>query len=105
MFFLKPRRDINAGVQEYQNTPGAVLIDVRTPKEFAQVRIPGSVNVPLHRLSKAEEIIPSFDTPVFIYCVNGARADKAVKRLARKGYTNLQCIGGINRYSGLAERG
>ena len=30
-FFRQP--DVNQGVNNYKNTPGAVLLDVRTPQE------------------------------------------------------------------------
>ena len=41
---LKPA-DINSGVERFQATPGAVLLDVRTGEEYAQGHIPGSRNV------------------------------------------------------------
>ena len=42
--FLK-QPDINQGVQSFQKTPGAVLLDVRTPEEYHQRHIPGSRNL------------------------------------------------------------
>ena len=50
MDFLKPA-DINAGVEEFRATPGARLIDVRTPGEYAGGHIPGAANVPLQQIS------------------------------------------------------
>lgn len=46
--FLKPA-NINTGVEEFRATPGAQLIDVRTPGEYAGGHIPDAVNVPLSR--------------------------------------------------------
>ena len=34
MFNLFRRPDINRGVEEFRNIPGALLLDVRTPEEF-----------------------------------------------------------------------
>ena len=46
--------DINQGVEEYGGLEGAVLLDVRTPQEYRDGHIPGSVNVPLQSLSTAD---------------------------------------------------
>ena len=39
--------NINKGLVEYKNTPGALLVDVREVDEFASGHIPGAIN-PLH---------------------------------------------------------
>ena len=100
--FRKP--NINDGLEIYKNTPGAVLVDVRSADEFKMGRIPGSVNVPLNKLSLLEQYAEK-DTPVFVYCLNGARAERALKRLRRKGYTRVVSLGGVKGYSGGVENG
>lgn len=42
--------NINQGIEEYKRTAGAVLLDVRTPKEYQEGHIPESKNVPLQRM-------------------------------------------------------
>ena len=109
--FLKKKLDINVGLEEFRRldnaglTNGAVLLDVRTTSERKNGYIPGSVNLPLNQLKSADKVIPGKDTPVFVYCANGARADRAVKRLKRKGYINIKSIGGVEGYRGEIERG
>ena len=49
--FLK-QPDIHDGLQEFEKTPGAVLLDVRTSQEYREGHIPGSKNVPLQELAK-----------------------------------------------------
>lgn len=101
--FLK-QPDINQGLESYKATPGAVLLDVRTPEEYAEGRIPGGKNIPLQRLDAVDSAVKSKDTPLFVYCLSGARSRQAVGILKSRGYTNVQNIGGISAYSGKVER-
>ena len=96
--------DINRGLQEYAATPQALLLDVRTPEEFAQGHIPGSKNVPLHVLDKVAGIIENKDTPLFVYCHSGSRSHQAVGLLGKMGYRNVNDLGGIAAYRGKVER-
>ena len=96
--------DINQGVEEYGGLEGAVLLDVRTPQEYREGHIPGSINVPLQSLSTADQIPAGKDTLLFVYCYSGARSAQAVKALAQMGYINVKNIGGIAAYTGKVER-
>lgn len=101
--FLK-QPDINMGVQEYRNTADSILLDVRTPVEFREGHIPGSINLPLQSLDNADEIIENIDTPIFVYCHSGARSRQAMRILQTMGYSNVMNIGGIAAYHGKVER-
>ena len=87
--------DINAGVREFRETPGAKLIDVRTPAEFADGHIPGAVCFP------NEDILPEFPLPfekdaeILVYCHSGRRSAEAAEKLKHMGYTNVADLGGI----------
>ena len=98
---------INAGhsnfQSELQNTPGAILLDVRTPEAYREGHIPGSKNVPLQSLDRVTGFVKSQDTPLFIYCHSGARSAQAVIALRRMGYTHVKNIGGIAAYAGKVE--
>ena len=96
--------DINEGVREYGATPGAVLLDVRTPQEYRAGHIPGSKNIPLQSLGGAERIPAERDTPLFVYCQSGARSRQAVGLLTRMGFENAKNIGGLAAYRGEVER-
>lgn len=96
--------DINQGVKEYGGLEGAVLLDVRTPQEYREGHIPGSVNVPLQSLSTADQIPAGKDAPLFVYCYSGARSSQAIRLLTGMGYTNTKNIGGIAAYKGKVER-
>lgn len=99
---LKPY-DINSGVERFEATTGAVLLDVRTGEEYAQGHIPGSRNVDVQDIGRAAELIQDKDTPLFVYCYSGARSGRAVSELKSMGYTNVTNIGGIAGYSGQIE--
>ena len=43
-------KDINRGIEEYKTVKGAVLLDVRTPGEYAEGHIENSVNIPLQSI-------------------------------------------------------
>ncbi len=97
------RPDINAGVEEYRNNPGALLVDVRGADEYRQGHIPGSVNLPLPSLSGRKSIGVGKDSPVYVYCLSGARSAQAAGILQRMGYNNVKNIGGIAGYKGEVE--
>ncbi len=96
--------DINKGVENWHATPGAVLLDVRTPQEFAVKHIPGAVNVPLQVIYTAYTAIPEKSTPVYVYCRSGARSKTAAAELGRLGYNTVKEIGGIIHWRGPVER-
>lgn len=96
--------DINQGVKEYGGLEGAVLLDIRTPQEYHEGHIPGSINIPLQSLSTADQIPVGKDAPLFVYCYSGSRSAQAVRLLTGMGYTNIKNIGGIAAYKGKVER-
>lgn len=104
LFDLFKRADINKGVEEYKGTEGAVLVDVRTPGEYAEGHIPESVNVPLQTLDRIKNIAADKDKPLFVYCYSGSRSRQACSMLKGMGYSNVNDIGGIGSYSGKVER-
>ena len=95
--------DINAGVEEYQKTPNAKLIDVREKDEYAAGHIPASINIPLSKIESAQGEITDLDTPLFVYCRSGNRSGQAVAWLKQAGYRKVKNIGGIANYSGKTE--
>jgi phage shock protein E len=71
-----------------------VLVDVRTPEEYAEGFITGSVNIPLQELeSRLSEI--RRDIPVVVYCRSGNRSAQAADILTSSGYSEVYDLGGI----------
>lgn len=74
---------------------GAVLVDVRTPEEYAARHIEGAINIPLDTLeSRIAEV--SKDKAVVVYCGSGHRAGQAKKILVDHGYSQVTNLGGID---------
>ena len=67
---------------------GALVIDVRTPDEYAAGHIMDAVNIPLRTLGENLDKVPT-DRQVFIYCKSGWRAGMATSSLAMVGYDNV----------------
>jgi rhodanese-related sulfurtransferase len=65
-----------------------VVIDVRTPEEYAAGHIPGALNIPFDQVA---ERISEVDTPhgVALYCMVGPRARKGEAALLDAGYTSV----------------
>lgn len=99
---LKLKTDINAGVERFQSTPNAVLLDVRTPEEYRRGNIQDSINLPLNdiNINNAREMLPDTSVPILVYCQYGGRAKRAVRKLKKLGYQNAECIGGFSNYKG-----
>jgi len=72
-----------------------LLIDVRTPAEFADGRVPGAKNMPLDQLdSKLAELESHKDQEIYVVCRSGARSARASSMLASKGFKPVNIEGG-----------
>lgn len=92
--------------QEGAGRSGKVLVlDVRTPKEYAVKRIPGAKLVPFEELDRRyQEEIPEAMEKIFVYCMGGERSRSACDFLSRRGYTNLYNIReGLQGWRGATE--
>jgi len=68
-----------AEVKARLGTPQApLMVDLRTPPEFAIAHLPGAINIPLPELVKRlDEVRPSEGQDLLIYCLNGSRTRQA----------------------------
>ena len=96
--------DINQGIQEFQASEHAVLLDVRDTQEYSSGHIPGAVNLPRDEIEKAGELSPDPETEIYTYCYSGRRSDLAAIALKRMGYRHVRNIGGIASYHGPIEK-
>lgn len=64
---------------------GAPIVDVRTPAEFKQGHIKGSVNIPLDQIGGKINKIKKMGQPVILCCASGMRSGRATAALKRAG--------------------
>ncbi|HMC00760.1 MAG TPA: rhodanese-like domain-containing protein [Flavobacteriaceae bacterium] len=68
----------------------AILLDVRTEKEFKANSLPDSKNIPLPELHNHVDQLKQMNKPFIVYCESGVRSAKAVK------FLNLNNIDAVN---------
>lgn len=69
------------------NTDDILLIDVRTPDEFASGHLSGAINIPVEELQARLNEVPD-DKPIVVYCRSGNRSHTASLILDSAGYSS-----------------
>ena len=73
----------------------ALILDVRTPEEYARGHVPGAVNIPHTEVeARLDELSGDKDRPVVVYCERGGRAGQAEATLLAAGFTDLRHLEG-----------
>ena len=79
---------------------GALIIDVREPNEYTQIRARGAVLLPLGRLNGRVKDLPR-DRELLLMCRTGARSQNATQFLQAQGFDNVTNVsGGIVAWHG-----
>jgi rhodanese-related sulfurtransferase len=69
---------------------GPLVLDARSPEEFAAGHVPGAVNIPFREVaSRIAELAPFKERGVVTYCEHGPRSTLAARALAGAGFTKL----------------
>ena len=64
------------------------LLDVRTPQEYSQGRLAGSVLIPIGEFERRIREVPKNKT-IVVYCAVGSRSKPVAGFLAQQGYKNV----------------
>lgn len=76
---------------------GAVIIDVRTPDEYAEGHLEGAINVNLQSGSFEQQIAEQpLDGTYIVYCRTGNRSAQAVAIMTDLGFTDVTDAGGVS---------
>jgi phage shock protein E len=79
----------------HQKDNAPLILDVRTPEEFAAGHVPGAMNIPYTHLPARSATLASVgDKDIVLYCVTGVRAERAATRLREHGFTRLLRLDG-----------
>jgi len=69
---------------------GTVVVDVRTPAEFATGHLEGAVNIDIEASDFAAKIATlDKKAPYFVYCRSGNRSSQAVAQMKKTGFTSV----------------
>ena len=84
-----------------ESETGYLIVDVRTPQEYAEGHIPHAINVPLDTIgTNPPAELPDKAQMIFVYCRSGKRSHDAAQKLAAMGYGNIVDFGGIMDWPG-----
>jgi rhodanese-related sulfurtransferase len=97
----------NISVQEAQDLllkDGVIILDVRTPEEYASGHIPNTELVPLQVLDGMAEELDKNAT-YLIVCRSGNRSQQASDLLVNNGFKQIyNMTGGMNEWTGDVEK-
>lgn len=76
----------------------AVIVDVRTPEEFASGHVDGAVNIPYEQINQGIAAIKGLkkESPILVYCRSGRRSAIARSVLEQQGFKQVMDGGGMS---------
>jgi rhodanese-related sulfurtransferase len=96
------KRASPAEVVQIMNRGKNVLVDIRTPEEFAAGHLRDAKNIPMADFDKRiGELEKSKSKSIVVICQTGAKADKAVRQLQAAGFQDVVALeGGLAAWQG-----
>ncbi len=98
LFGLGPKVDL----ADIINNQKALIVDVRTPGEFKQGHVKGSINIPLNTIAQADKKLKGKE-PIVLCCASGMRSGNATSQLKSKGYSQVFNGGSWNKVNRLKQ--
>ncbi|MHB1472574.1 MAG: rhodanese-like domain-containing protein [Dermatophilaceae bacterium] len=83
--------------------PGTIVLDVRTPAEFASGHLPQAQNIDIEAADFATRIAALDKNATYaVYCHSGNRSGVALEQMAGVGFTHLYDLaGGVGAWQGM----
>ena len=95
--------DQDKWLQKYNHSKNSKIIDVRTPQEFQDFRIPNSENIDFYDPQNFLKKITSLnkEASYFLYCKSGVRSYNSCSIMKDMGFKNVyNLVGGITEWNG-----
>jgi phage shock protein E len=93
----RARASVDSGEARRLVEQGALLLDVRTPAEFAGGHLEGAVNLPVDQISRRGQELDRA-RPVVVYCRSGARSAAAARSLRSLGVERVEDLGAMSNW-------
>ena len=94
---LKRLSFMSADLAQQHLRAGALIIDVRSPKEFQGGHVPNAINIPLGSLDALPNHAPDKDQVLLLHCLSGGRSAIARQQAKQLGYANAFNLGSYSR--------
>ena len=86
--FSRMRSPAEPAIASLPDNP--LVIDVRSPGEYASGHVQGAVNLPLDRFEQEiGRVAPDKSVPVMMYCLSGGRSGGACRLMQQIGYQQV----------------
>ncbi|MBI4952647.1 MAG: rhodanese-like domain-containing protein [Myxococcales bacterium] len=98
LFFLTTRLGkVSSEAARKLVSEGALLVDVRSPGEFAGGHLDGAINVPVDAVGARASELVGRGKPIVVYCASGMRSGSAASRLKKAG-AQVFDLGAMSRW-------
>jgi len=92
-----PEINVTALQAELASDQPPLLLDVREPFEWNQVRIPDALHIPMNDLPKRLAELPKASL-IVVFCAHGSRSYGVAHFLLEQGYSARSLAGGITQW-------
>ncbi|QWW20722.1 rhodanese-like domain-containing protein [Schaalia sp. 19OD2882] len=93
-------QESSSASQSSSPAASTVLLDVRTPEEFAEGHLEGATNIDVQSPDFADKIAAlDKDADYTLYCRSGRRAGQAKALMEQAGFTKVSNAGGVEEAS------
>ena len=95
----KPKSEIEKIKDDLNN--GALLVDVRTPEEYAESHAESAISLPYDQIVSGTYPTQDKNAKIYVYCRSGKRAGTALNALKQAGYADAASLTSLENWQKL----